>query len=113
MPVLSRILLDEDLIQTNVGVIALSAGIGNDVVGWLLLALAICLANAASGLIVLYTLLTCIAWVLVLWFVGRPLLKLLGRKTRSSGEWGPSQTMTVSVVFAVLASAWFTDKLGM
>ncbi|GAA6009345.1 hypothetical protein JCM11491_004281 [Sporobolomyces phaffii] len=112
MPVLSRILLDEDLIQTNVGVIALSAGVGNDVVGWLLLALAICLSNAASGLIVLYTLLTCIAWVLVLWFVGRPLLKLLGRKTRSSGEWGPSQTMTVSVVFAVLASAWFTDKLG-
>ncbi|GAA5936184.1 uncharacterized protein JCM15063_002737 [Sporobolomyces koalae] len=112
MPVLSRILLDENLIQTNVGVIALSAGIGNDVVGWLLLALAICLANAASGLIVLYTLLTCIAWILVLWFVGRPLLKLLGRKTRSSGEWGPSQTMTVSVVFAVLASAWFTDKLG-
>ncbi|GAA5906149.1 uncharacterized protein JCM6883_005458 [Sporobolomyces salmoneus] len=112
MPVLSRILLDEDLIQTSVGVIALSAGVGNDVVGWLLLALAITLSNAASGLIVLYTLLTCIAWVLFLWFVGRPLLKLLSRKTRSSGEWGPSQTMTVSVVFAVLASAWFTDKLG-
>lgn len=112
MPVLSRILLDEDLIQTTVGVVALSAGVGNDVVGWLLLALAITLSNAASGLIVLYTLLTCIAWILFLWFIGRPLLKLLSRKTRSSGEWGPSQTMTVSVVFAVLASAWFTDKLG-
>jgi Kef-type K+ transport system membrane component KefB len=94
-------------------VVVLSAGVGNDVVGWILLALAIALVNAASGIVVLYVLLTTVGWILVLWFVGRPLLKLVGRKTRSFGEHGPSQTMTAFVLFLVLASAWLTDRIGM
>ena len=38
-PVLCRILTELKLLNTNVGVIVLSAGVGNDVVGWVLLAL--------------------------------------------------------------------------
>jgi Kef-type K+ transport system membrane component KefB len=38
-PVLCRILTELKLLDTNVGVIVLSAGVGNDVVGWVLLAL--------------------------------------------------------------------------
>lgn len=38
-PVLCRILTELKLLETNVGVITLSAGVGNDVVGWVLLAL--------------------------------------------------------------------------
>lgn len=38
-PVLCRILTELKLLNTNVGVIVLSAGVGNDVVGWILLAL--------------------------------------------------------------------------
>ncbi|CEQ39973.1 SPOSA6832_01550 [Sporobolomyces salmonicolor] len=112
-PVLARILTDENLLQNHVGVIVLSAGVGNDVVGWILLALAIALVNASSGIVVLYVILTSIAWILVLWFIGRPALIWLGRKTRSFGEAGPSQAMTVCVVFLVLASAFLTDRIGM
>ncbi|GAA5956519.1 hypothetical protein JCM21900_000599 [Sporobolomyces salmonicolor] len=111
-PVLARILTDENLLQNHVGVIVLSAGVGNDVVGWILLALAIALVNASSGIVVLYVILTSIAWILVLWFIGRPALIWLGRKTRSFGEAGPSQAMTVCVVFLVLASAFLTDRIG-
>ncbi|GAA5859102.1 hypothetical protein JCM1840_003752 [Sporobolomyces johnsonii] len=111
-PVLARILTDENLLQNHVGVIVLSAGVGNDVVGWILLALAIALVNASSGIIVLYVILTSVAWTLALWFIGRPALIWLGRKTRSFGEAGPSQTMTVCVVFLVLASAFLTDRIG-
>lgn len=38
-PVLCRILTECKLLDTNVGVTVLSAGVGNDVVGWVLLAL--------------------------------------------------------------------------
>ncbi|GEM11741.1 potassium:hydrogen antiporter [Rhodotorula toruloides] len=95
-----------------VGVVVLSAGVGNDVVGWILLALAIALTNASTGLVVLYVLLTSIGWILLLWFVARPILKYLGRKTRSFGEHGPSQSMTAFTLFLVLTSAWITDRIG-
>ncbi|GAA5971654.1 hypothetical protein JCM11641_000674 [Rhodosporidiobolus odoratus] len=111
-PVLARILTDENLLKNHVGVVVLSAGVGNDVVGWILLALAIALVNASSGIIVLYVLLTSFGWILVLWFIGRPLLKLVGRKTGSFGHEGPSQTMTAFVLFLVLTSAWITDRIG-
>ncbi|GAA5851258.1 hypothetical protein JCM9279_007501 [Rhodotorula babjevae] len=111
-PVLARILTDENLLRDHVGVIVLSAGVGNDVVGWVLLALAIALVNSTSGLIVLYVILTSVGWTLALWFLGRPLLKFIGRKTRSFGEHGPSQSMTAFVLFLVLTSAWITDRIG-
>lgn len=38
-PVLCRILTELKLLDTNVGITVLSAGVGNDVVGWILLAL--------------------------------------------------------------------------
>ncbi|ORY43580.1 Sodium/hydrogen exchanger family-domain-containing protein [Leucosporidium creatinivorum] len=111
-PVLARILTELEMLQNHVGVIVLAAGVGNDVVGWVLLALAIALVNAASGLIVLYVILTSIGWILFLFLLGRPALQWLGRKTGSYGEKGPSETMTCIVVFTMLASSWVTDRIG-
>lgn len=80
--------------------------------GWILLALAIALVNASSGIIVLYVLLTSIAWVLALWFIIRPLLVWTCRKTGSFGERGPTQGVVCAVIFLVLTSAWITDRIG-
>jgi Kef-type K+ transport system membrane component KefB len=52
--VLCRILTELKLLQTPVGVIVLSAGVSNDVVGWILLALCVALVNAGSGLTALW-----------------------------------------------------------
>jgi Kef-type K+ transport system membrane component KefB len=57
--VLCRILTELKLLMTPVGVIVLSAGVGNDVVGWILLALCVALVNAGTGLAALWVLLTC------------------------------------------------------
>lgn len=38
-PVLCRILTETKLLETTVGLVVLSAGVGNDVIGWVLLAL--------------------------------------------------------------------------
>ncbi|KAG9102860.1 K(+)/H(+) antiporter, partial [Ceratobasidium sp. 392] len=56
-PVLCRILVALKLLDTTVGIVVLSAGVGNDVVGWTLLALTVALVNASTGLTALYVLL--------------------------------------------------------
>ena len=71
-PVLARILTELKLLQTSIGVVALSAGVGNDVTGWVLLALTVALVNAANGITVLYVIICSVGIILVLIFLVRP-----------------------------------------
>ena len=82
-PVLCRILTELKLLDTTVGIVVLSAGVGNDVVGWCLLALSVALVNAGSGLTALWILFVCVAFaIFLLWPVKRVML-WLARKTGS------------------------------
>lgn len=87
------------LFDTTVGVVVLSAGVGNDIVGWILLALSIALVNASSGLTALWILLACVGWAaFLLLVVRRPVLWLAHRT--GSIENGPTTFfMTVGKVF--------------
>ncbi|KZS91521.1 hypothetical protein SISNIDRAFT_456745 [Sistotremastrum niveocremeum HHB9708] len=110
-PVLCRILTELKLLDTTVGICVLSAGVGNDIVGWTLLALSVALVNAGSGLTALYILLCCIGWTIFLLFPVKKLLYILARRTGSI-ESGPTMFfMTVSML-VVFGSAFFTDAIG-
>lgn len=89
----------------------LSAGVGNDVVGWILLALTVALVNAGTGLTALYVLLCAIGWTLALIYLVRPALLWVLRRNGSL-ENGPSQAMVALTLLLVLASAFFTDIIG-
>ena len=108
-PVLCRILSELNLLRSNVGVTTLAAGIGNDVVGWILLALCVALVNNSSGLAALWALLCCIGWTLLLVFVVRPPFMWVLRRTGSLQN-GPTQGMVALTMLMVLASAWFTGR---
>ncbi|KAG5438737.1 hypothetical protein PCANB_002457 [Pneumocystis canis] len=110
-PVLARILTELKLLQENVGIVVLSAGVGNDIIGWVLLALTIALVNAGSGIISLYVLLLGIAWMLILIYLIRPVFIWLAKKTKSL-ENGPSEFMIAITFFLVLSSAFITDIIG-
>ncbi|EST08640.1 Cation/H+ exchanger [Kalmanozyma brasiliensis GHG001] len=110
-PVLARILTETKLLYTKVGVIVLAAGVGNDVVGWILLALTVALVNADTGLTALYILLCAIGWILMLFFLIRPAFIWLARRT-GSFENGPNQVMIMITLLLVLVSAWITDIIG-
>ncbi|MCO5606341.1 hypothetical protein L7F22_060529 [Adiantum nelumboides] len=86
LPVLARIVLDLKLIHTPVGIVVLAAGVGNDVVGWILLALAIALVNASSGINALYIFLVSVGWVLFLFFLVKPALYWLARRDGQPDE---------------------------
>ncbi|KAL8937127.1 MAG: hypothetical protein Q9211_003847 [Gyalolechia sp. 1 TL-2023] len=110
-PVLCRILTELKLLHDHVGVVVLSAGVGNDVVGWILLALCVALVNAGSGISALWVLLTSVAYVLALVYAIRPLFMWILRRNGSIQN-GPSQGMVALTVLMVLASAFFTGIIG-
>ncbi|SNX87644.1 related to KHA1 - Putative K+/H+ antiporter [Melanopsichium pennsylvanicum] len=110
-PVLARILTETKLLYTKVGVIVLAAGVGNDVVGWILLALTVALVNADTGLTAIYILLCAIGWILILFLLIKPAFIWLARRT-GSFENGPNQVMIMITLLLVLVSAWITDIIG-
>lgn len=110
-PVLCRILTSLNLLNSNVGVITLSSGIANDVVGWVLLALCVTLVNAGNGITALYVFLTAIGFALFLAFAVRPAFMWVLRRTHSL-ENGPTQGVVALTLFIVLASAFFTNIIG-
>lgn len=110
-PVLCRILTELNLLGTPVGVTVLAAGVGNDVVGWVLLALCVALVNNGSGITALYVVLCTVGWVLFLVFAIRPvLIRLLIRS--GSIKNGPTQGMVTLVLLLTLFSSWFTGIIG-
>ena len=110
-PVLCRILTELNLLHTQVGVVVLSAGVGNDIVGWILLALCVALVNAGSGITALYVLLVALGYVLFLVYALRPAFMWLLRRT-SSLQNGPTQSIVALTVLMVFTSAFFTSSIG-
>ena len=100
-----------NLLQTQVGVIVLSAGVGNDVVGWILLALCVALVNAGSGITALYVLLASVGYVLFLVYVIRPAFLGILKRTGSIQD-GPTQSVVALTVLMMLSSAFFTGIIG-
>ncbi|KAI0819223.1 Sodium/hydrogen exchanger family-domain-containing protein [Trametes gibbosa] len=110
-PVLCRILTELKLLDTTVGIVVLSAGVGNDIIGWTLLALSVALVNAGSGLMALWILLVCVGWTLFLLFVVKRALYWLARRTGSTRD-GPTMFFMTVTMLLLFGSAFFTDIIG-
>ncbi|KAF9459201.1 Sodium/hydrogen exchanger family-domain-containing protein [Collybia nuda] len=110
-PVLCRILTELKLLDTTVGIVVLSAGVGNDIVGWCLLALSVALVNAGSGLTALWILLACVGWTLFLLFPVKVAFRWLARTTGST-ESGPTVLFMTVTILVLFGSAFFTDVIG-
>lgn len=110
-PVLARILTELGLLRDRVGVVVLAAGISNDIIGWILLALTITLANSAKAINTLYIILLTVAWFILLAWGVKPILSWYLHKSGSI-ENGPSE-MAVSVcILLAFVSAFYTDVIG-
>ncbi|KAI0740763.1 hypothetical protein C8Q76DRAFT_791166 [Earliella scabrosa] len=97
--VLCRILTLLKLLDTTVGVVTLSVGVGNDVVGWVLLALTVALINASDGLTALWVLLAGVAYILFALFPLRWAYRWLAKKSGSlDGSTPSAMMMTVTIL---------------
>lgn len=112
-PVLARILTELNLIGDRAGTIVLAAGITNDLVGWILLALAVTLANSSAGINTLYILLLTIAWFLFLVYPVRLSMRFLLKKYTNELQTGePSQTLMMFILVLVFISSFYTNIIG-
>lgn len=112
-PVLCRILADTKLLEDHVGIVVLAAGVGNDVVGWVLLALTVALVNASSGVTAVYVLLAGVGWTLFMLMPVRIAYRWIALKTGNlDGRGQPSTFMMMLTFLIVFASAFFTDIIG-
>lgn len=112
-PVLCRILNELRLIKDRAGIIVLGAGIINDILGWILLALSIILSNSESNPVnTVYILLCTFGWFLVYFYPVRYILKWALIKSHELDRSKPSPFATMCILFLMFISAYFTDIIG-
>ena len=112
LPILGRIMMEFDMTRTSIGVIAISAAAINDVIGWLLLAVVttLTLANFSAGDFVLKVALLAV-YVVVCWWIVRPLLRRIIRASAVSGE-KLSANLLGLILAAVFLSCMATYQIG-
>ncbi|KAF8006140.1 hypothetical protein BT93_K0446 [Corymbia citriodora subsp. variegata] len=117
-PVLARILAELKLLTTQVGETAMAAAAFNDVVAWILLALAVALAgDGAEGgahkspLVSLWVLLSGFAFVVFMMVVIRPAMRWVARRCSSEHD-VVDEAYIVLTLAGVLVSGFMTDLIG-
>ncbi|KAL7165109.1 hypothetical protein ACSBR2_040900 [Camellia fascicularis] len=110
-PVLARILAELKLLNTEIGRIAMSSALINDVCAWILLAFAIALSeNDTSSLASLWVILSSIAFVMLCIFFIRPLIIWVIQRT-PEGE-TISEFYICLILTGVMISGFITDAIG-
>jgi Kef-type K+ transport system membrane component KefB len=107
-PVLARILTDNSLNKTAMGVMALTCAAVDDVTAWCLLALLVGIAKASAW----EALLTCLgtaAYILALFWWVRPLVE---RWAHARGGKPFSRGAVIAVLLALLMSSLITEHIG-
>ncbi|KAK6158007.1 hypothetical protein DH2020_005321 [Rehmannia glutinosa] len=110
-PVLARILAELKLLNTDIGRVAMSAALINDMCAWILLAFAIALAeNEAMSLASIWVILSSAVFVVFCVYVVRPLITWMIRRT-PEGE-SISEFYICLILTGVMISGFITDAIG-
>jgi Kef-type K+ transport system membrane component KefB len=108
LPVMARILMDKGMFRSEVGTVALTCALVDDVTAWSLLAVVVAFATAASFTGVVLTVVFAILFAAVMILAVRPLLR-----TIASSRLAARRELFLSLVLAgLLFSAFVTDKIG-
>ncbi|OVA18312.1 Cation/H+ exchanger [Macleaya cordata] len=117
-PVLARILAELKLLTTRVGETAMAAAAFNDVVAWVLLALAVALAgDGAEGgekkspLVSVWVLLSGVAFVVFMLVVVRPAMTWVARRCSPEHE-SVDEAYICLTLAGVMVSGFMTDLIG-
>ncbi|KAF5189515.1 Cation/H(+) antiporter like, partial [Thalictrum thalictroides] len=116
-PVLARILAELKLLTTQVGETAMAAAAFNDVVAWVLLALAVALAGDGNGsggkspLVSIWVLLSGVAFVIFMMVVIRPAMVWVSKRCSPDRETVDEAYICLTLA-GVMVSGFVTDFIG-
>ncbi|KAJ9549832.1 LOW QUALITY PROTEIN: hypothetical protein OSB04_022375 [Centaurea solstitialis] len=110
-PVLARLLAELKLLNTEIGRIAMSSALVNDMCAWVLLALAIALGeNETIDLATLWVVLSITGFIVFCIYVVRPLISWIIQNT-PEGE-SVSEFYICMILTGVMISGFITDAIG-
>ncbi|NUS85405.1 MAG: sodium:proton exchanger [Streptomyces sp.] len=109
-PMLARLLYDQRLERSPIGVLALLAAAVDDAVAWCFLALLVAFHSNAGLLDGVLTLVLSAAFAALVLTLGRRLLRPLGERVRRQGDLTSPQFLLLLLI--VLAAGWFTEEIG-
>ncbi|HEY6230868.1 MAG TPA: cation:proton antiporter, partial [Pyrinomonadaceae bacterium] len=109
-PVLARILEDRGMSQSRLGSIALACAAIDDVSAWCLLAFVIAIVKSSGVGASLLTIALTLGFVVAMLFLIKPRLPSLVEKR--VGDPRQARGLLAAVLAFVLASAWFTESIG-
>ena len=108
-PMLARIIFEKGISGTSMGTMALAAGSLDDAIAWCLLAVVLAAFNSNPSIAVL-AIGGGVLFVVFMATIGRRLLQVLARWTERDN--GVSMTTMLTMLVILMASAWFTDYIG-
>ena len=121
LSVLSRIMAEMGILSTTLGAITIATGVCNDLIGYILLALGSALGTGGKQIDALYQLLSAAGYIAALWFLFRPTMFYLLRRSgfdinaiseaHSKENKVPPHLLVIAICGA-LVSAFFTDAIG-
>ncbi len=111
-PVLARILIERNLLQSRLGTVAIASAAVDDVTGWCILAYIVVLTRAAhSGTSIWVTIGGIVVFTLIMAYGVR---RLLGGLESSYKKWGGlSENRLAYMMLMVFTAALCTEKLGL
>ncbi|CAN1843462.1 Cation/H(+) antiporter 15 [Linum perenne] len=110
-PVLARILAELKLINTELGRVAMSSALINDICAWILLALAIAIAeDDNASLASLWVIGMSVAFVLICFFAVRPGIAWMVRRTPEGEAF--NEFYICMILTGVMISGFITDAIG-
>lgn len=110
-PVLARIIQEKGLTKTHLGTISLASAANGDITAWCLLAAVIAIAQAGSMLSAFYNILFSVLYLIIMFFVVRPFLRMIGQIYHNKEIIDKG---LVALMFLILiGSSYLTEILGL
>jgi len=110
-PVLARIIQERGLTRSHLGTISLASAANGDITAWCLLAAIVAYAQAGTMQSALYNVLFSALYALLMLFVVRPVLKIVGNLYHNKEV--VDKSLAAVMFFILIASAYITEILGL
>jgi Kef-type K+ transport system membrane component KefB len=110
-PVLARIIQERGLAKSHLGTLTLASAANGDITAWCLLAVVIAIAQAGTILSALYSILFSGVYLLVMFFVIQPFLRMIGHIYHNKEV--IDKGMIALMFLILICSAYVTQILGL
>lgn len=110
-PVLARIIQEKGLTKSHLGTISLASAANGDITAWCLLAVVIAVAQAGSMLSATYNILFSVVYVMLMFGVIRPFLRMIGHIYHNKEV--VTKGVVASMFLLLIISSYLTEILGL